>query len=72
MEGAVLEAKGKFYVDPLNRIDLKTYLRSKSLIKGDPDYIKEVVVNIILNAVEAMPDGGEIHLTTEGNKWSQY
>jgi PAS domain S-box-containing protein len=49
------------------KIDLKTYLRSSSLIEGDLGDMKDVIICMIKNAVEAMPDGGEIHITTEDN-----
>ena len=47
------------------KINLKTYLRSVSPVEGDPNEIKDVIINMILNAVEAMPGGGELYLTTE-------
>ncbi|MFC1533546.1 ATP-binding protein [Thermodesulfobacteriota bacterium] len=49
------------------KIDLKTYLRSSSPVKGEPKEIKDVIIDIITNAVRAMPDGGEILITTEDN-----
>jgi len=33
-----------------------------SVVKGDPVELREVLVNMIYNAVDAMPAGGEIHL----------
>lgn len=48
-------------------IGLKPYLRSSSLIEGDPKGITDAVSNIINNAVEAMSDGGDIYITTEDN-----
>jgi PAS domain S-box-containing protein len=54
------EAKG------LN-IDLKTYLRSSGQVKGHPEDIKGIIMELITNSVEAMPNGGEIHITTEDN-----
>jgi signal transduction histidine kinase/ActR/RegA family two-component response regulator len=33
-------------------------------IKGDPVELREVLVNMIYNAIDAMPSGGEIRLTT--------
>jgi PAS domain S-box-containing protein len=48
-------------------INLKTYLRSVSPIEGDPDEIGALVSNAILNAVEAMPRGGDLYLTIEEN-----
>ncbi|MFH1124545.1 MAG: ATP-binding protein [Pseudomonadota bacterium] len=49
------------------KIDLKTYLRSVSEVEGDPVEIRNVIVHVIANAVEAMPKGGALYLSTEGN-----
>ena len=49
------------------QINLKTYLRSVSPIKGNPEEIRDLAINLILNAVEAMPHGGDLYLTTEEN-----
>ena len=49
------------------KINLKTYLRSVSFIEGDPEEIRDLVIHLILNAVEAMPRGGDLYLTTEEN-----
>lgn len=46
-------------------ITLRTYLRAKSKIKGNPKEIKTAVLNIMKNAAESMPEGGEIHISTE-------
>ncbi len=32
---------------------------------GDPSGLREVFTNLIINAVDAMPEGGTIHITTE-------
>ena len=48
-------------------IDLKTYMRSSCLVEGDPKGIQDVIIHVINNSVEAMPYGGEIHITTEEN-----
>lgn len=50
-----------------SKINLRTYLRSVSPVEGDPNEIRDVIVNLILNAVEAMPQGGDLYLTTEEN-----
>jgi CheY-like chemotaxis protein len=47
------------------RVSLKTYLRASSSIKGMPDDVLEAIKSIVLNAVEAMPGGGDVYLTTE-------
>jgi len=37
-------------------------------INCDPDKLKQVFINILVNGIEAMDDGGTIHITTE--KWT--
>ena len=37
----------------------------KAFVKGDPVELREVLVNMIYNAIDAMPAGGEIRLGTE-------
>ena len=37
---------------------------SKAYVKGDPVELREVLVNMIYNAVDAMPSGGEVCLST--------
>ncbi|MBW1802013.1 MAG: ATP-binding protein [Deltaproteobacteria bacterium] len=33
-------------------------------MESDPEQIKQVLWNLFLNAIEAMPDGGALHITT--------
>jgi len=40
----------------------------QAYIKGDPVELREVLVNMIYNAIDAMPSGGEIRLTTQENR----
>ncbi len=47
------------------KINVKTYLRSVSPIEGNPVEMQEVIVHMILNAVDAMPKGGDLYVTTE-------
>ncbi|MFH1240761.1 MAG: ATP-binding protein [Pseudomonadota bacterium] len=47
------------------KIKIHTYLRSLLPVEGNPQEIGDAVLAIILNAVDALPDGGEIYLTTE-------
>jgi PAS domain S-box-containing protein len=47
------------------RVLLKTYLRHVSRVMGDPVAIQEALMGVIGNAVEALPSGGNILLTTE-------
>jgi len=46
------------------RLDLQSDL---PLIKGDESQLSQVVINIILNAIDAMPDGGKLHIQTGGH-----
>lgn len=68
VEDAISEA-GIYWREKLGKgmdnIALKSYLRSVSMIKGERTAIMAAVVNIILNAIEALHDGGEIFATTE-------
>ena len=40
----------------------------KAFIKGDPVELREVLVNMIYNAVDAMPSGGEVRVTSQENR----
>ncbi|MBC8413785.1 MAG: PAS domain S-box protein [Nitrospira sp.] len=48
-----------------NHITLNTSLVDDTLLCIDIDQIKEVLSNIIVNAVDSMPDGGELNIQTE-------
>jgi signal transduction histidine kinase len=37
------------------------------LIKGDESQLSQVFINIILNAIDAMPNGGRLQIQTEGH-----
>ena len=47
------------------KVDVKTYLRDVSPVEGNPDELKDIFENMILNAIDALPGGGEVYLTTE-------
>jgi PAS domain S-box-containing protein len=40
------------------------YARSDPYITGDPEMLKQVFLNILLNALQAMPDGGNLEIRT--------
>jgi signal transduction histidine kinase/ActR/RegA family two-component response regulator len=40
----------------------------QAYVKGDPVELREVLVNMIYNAIDAMPSGGEIRLSTQENR----
>jgi two-component system, NtrC family, sensor histidine kinase PilS len=45
-----------------NKIDLSIDINEMITIISDPDQIKQVLWNILLNAAEAIPEGGIIHI----------
>jgi signal transduction histidine kinase len=47
------------------RINIVEKLESISAIEGDQDSLVEAITNLIINAVEAMPHGGELKFSTE-------
>jgi len=48
-----------------DRVRVKAELGSVPAVEVDSSRIEHVLVNLILNAVDAMPDGGELKLRTE-------
>jgi signal transduction histidine kinase len=46
-------------------ISLETQIHSKAWINGDASELREVLVNMIFNAVDAMPTGGRLTLSAE-------
>jgi signal transduction histidine kinase/ActR/RegA family two-component response regulator len=40
----------------------------KAYVKGDPVELREVLVNMIYNAVDAMPSGGEVRVSIQENR----
>lgn len=54
------------------KMEVKTRLESDLLnIKGSTTHLAKSIMNIIANAFEAMPEGGEIHIATE-NRYIDY
>ncbi|HET7286036.1 MAG TPA: ATP-binding protein, partial [Pyrinomonadaceae bacterium] len=40
----------------------------QAFVKGDPVELREVLVNMIYNAIDAMPSGGEVRVSTQENR----
>jgi len=55
-------------------IELVSNLRMVSPVEGHPSELREVILNMIFNAIEAMPEGGKIEIKTfekDGNVFIQ-
>ncbi len=46
-------------------IDLSLKIRTTPYIKGNPDQIQQVFMNLIINALDAMPEGGRLLIETK-------
>lgn len=49
-----------------NKVNIKTEFNNKAYnLKGDPNHLWQIMINVLLNAIQAMPDGGEIVIKTK-------
>ncbi|NOY53064.1 MAG: PEP-CTERM system histidine kinase PrsK [Deltaproteobacteria bacterium] len=61
----IREAIESSRVDNLRNVELHTELNELPLIQADGEYVKKVLVNLILNAVQALPNGrGRIEISS--------
>ena len=49
-------------------IKIFTKIHQHTIIKSDPDQLKQVLWNLLINAVDAMETGGELHIETSSTK----
>ncbi len=45
-------------------ISLQLHIESNAMVMGDDSELREVLVNMVFNAIDAMPEGGTLSLTT--------
>jgi len=43
----------------------KTVMHAPVLVESDPEQLKQVLLNLVINAIQAMPGGGEIEVTVD-------
>ncbi len=60
----VLSLEAKLGLNENSRIEYIKELNDVGSVRADPDKLGEVVRNLIINAMEAMPDGGKLFINT--------
>jgi signal transduction histidine kinase/ActR/RegA family two-component response regulator len=68
VRGALDMTQSRWRDEPASRniaIELRTSLRPVPRIAGDPAELREAMTNLILNALDAMPEGGVLTLGTQ-------
>jgi len=60
----VLTLEKRLNLEQQSRIEYHRQLAEQASVQADPDKLTEVVRNLILNALEAMPEGGKLELRT--------
>lgn len=67
LQEALEVTESRWRQEPQSRgitIDVRTELRPLPPVAGDPAELRQAMINIILNALDAMPRGGALALTT--------
>jgi PAS domain S-box-containing protein len=70
LEDVLLFSKQKLISDNV-KINTK-FCKKRFLTQGDPELLKQMFSNIILNAIQAMPHGGELTISTIYRKSKEY
>ena len=55
-----------------NKIRIQKKISQKSKIEIDPNQIQQVLMNILLNAIQAMPDGGTLSISAKDQPQDVY
>ena len=65
--GAVVAEALEFLRETIHRQGIEVDVRTMPAppeVPGDPDQIQQVCLNLIMNAIHAMPDGGTLRIAT--------
>ncbi len=71
---ALLETTLDFLDPQIRRQKIQLYKQVEaplSLVMGDPDQLQQVFSNLIVNAIQSMPEGGELRLTVHMEQTSK-
>ena len=65
--GPLIETSLSFLSEKLHRhaVRVRTELRPAPSVLGDPERLQQLLLNLFLNAIDAMPKGGELHVTLD-------
>lgn len=67
-------ASSKLKLEEREGIEVKKHLNGAPMVKGDSEFLEKVVLNLLLNGIEAMPNGGKLELFTSKPphaKWAE-
>ncbi|HXV37292.1 MAG TPA: protoglobin domain-containing protein [Myxococcota bacterium] len=67
--GSVVDATLGFLTEEFSRrgIAVRTDLDPNASLRGDPERLQQLLLNLLMNAVDAMPNGGELRVALTGD-----
>ncbi|HDS00568.1 MAG TPA: PEP-CTERM system histidine kinase PrsK, partial [candidate division Zixibacteria bacterium] len=60
----ILNLESKLGLNDISNVEFKKDLNDVGLIRADADKLSEVIRNLVINALEAMPEGGKLEIAT--------